>query len=163
MAARAPSAVVGQVLSLHHPVRNAHRAASPAPPRGAAFPGRRELLLLSLTWTASAAVAAPPAKADDIGLFGIRKKLKEAERETEVIVKEGFEAAEKGIETAEKGLETAEKGIETAEKGIESVEKGIETVAGFGGLAQAGLVAGAEVLGVVVASSVVNAILRPEN
>ncbi|XP_062010886.1 uncharacterized protein LOC133727308 [Rosa rugosa] len=156
MAARAPSAVVGQVLSLRHPVRNAHRASSPAPPRGAAFPGRRDLVLLSLTWTASAAVAAAPAKAEDIGLFGIRKKLKEAERETEVIVKEGFEAAEKGIETAEKGLETAEKGVEAAEKGI-------ETVAGFGGLAQAGLVAGAEVLGVVVASSVVNAILRPEN
>lgn len=146
MAARASSAVGQVVLSLHHPVRN---ASSPAPPRVSAFPGRRDLLLLSLTWTASAAVATAPAKAEDIGLFGIRKKLKEAERETEEIVKEGFEAAEKGIETAEKGIETA--------------EKEIETVAGFGGLAQAGLVAGAEVVGVVVASSVVNAILGPES
>ncbi|KAL6224707.1 hypothetical protein ACLB2K_003562 [Fragaria x ananassa] len=153
MAARASSAVGQVVLSLHHPVRN---ASSPAPPRVSAFPGRRDLLLLSLTWTASAAVATAPAKAEDIGLFGIRKKLKEAERETEAIVKEGFEAAEKGIESAEKGIETAEKGIETAEKEI-------ETVAGFGGLAQAGLVAGAEVVGVVVASSVVNAILGPES
>lgn len=151
MAARASA--VSQVLSLHT-VRNAH-GSKPAPPRGAPFPGRRELVLLSLTWTASVAVAAP-AKAEDIGLFGIRKKLKEAERETEVIVKEGFEAAEKGIESAEKG-------IESAEKGLESAEKGLETALAFDGLAQAGVVAGAEVVGVLVASSVVNAILGPES
>lgn len=151
MAARASA--VSQVLSLHT-VRNAH-GSKPAPPRGAAFPGRRELVLLSLTWTASVAVAAP-GKAEDIGLFGIRKKLKEAERETEVIVKEGFEAAEKGIESAEKG-------IESAEKGLESAEKGLETALAFDGLAQAGVVAGAEVVGVLVASSVVNGILGPES
>lgn len=158
MAARASA--VSQVLSLHT-VRTAH-GSKPAPPRGAAFPWRRELVLLSLTWTASVAVAAP-GKAEDIGLFGIRKKLKEAERETELIVKEGFEAAEKGIESAEKGIKAAEKGIESAEKGLESAEKGLELAVGFDGLAQAGVVAGAEVVGVLVASSIVNGILGPES
>lgn len=103
-----------------------------------------------------------PSNAVDIPLFGLRKKLKNAEEEAEEIVKEGFEAAEKGIETVEKGMLTAEKGIETAEEGIEKAEKGIETVLGFGGLAQAGVVAGAEVVGIVIATSIVNAILGPE-
>ena len=72
-----------------------------------------------------------------------------------MIVKEGFEAADKGLETAERGIEAAEQGIVTAEKEIESAVS-------FGGLAQAGAVAGAEVLGVLVATSIVNAILGPE-
>lgn len=154
------------VLALH-PVRNAPRnsptaASKPAPPRGLALPGRRQLAL-SLTWTAALAAVAVEAKAEDIGLFGLKRKLKEAERGAEVIVKEGFEAAEKGIETAEKGLETAEKGLETAERGIETAEKGVEAVVSFGGLAQAGAVAGAEVVGILVATSVVNGILGPES
>ncbi|VVA09628.1 PREDICTED: unknown [Prunus dulcis] len=140
------------VLALH-PVRNAPRnsptaASKPAPPRGLALPGRRQLAL-SLTWTAALAAVAVEAKAEDIGLFGLKRKLNEAERGTEVIVKEGFEAAEKGIETAEKGLETA--------------EEGVEAVVSFGGLAQAGAVAGAEVVGILVATSVVNGILGPES
>lgn len=89
-------------------------------------------------------------------MFGLRKKLRSAEEEAVEIVKEGFEAAEKG-------LVTAERGIETAEKGLESAEKGVEAAVSFGGLAQAGVVAGAEVLGVVVATSVVNGILGPES
>ncbi|MCD7448861.1 hypothetical protein HAX54_046955 [Datura stramonium] len=79
--------------------------------------------------------------------YGLRKKLKKVEEEAEELVKEGFEAADKGIEAAEKGLVTAEKGIEAAEEKIES------TVS-FGGLAQAGAVAGAELVGVLVAGAV---------
>ncbi|XP_068344385.1 uncharacterized protein [Pyrus communis] len=156
MAARA------SVLALH-PARNAHRSSSsspahvpkPAPPSGLALSGRRQLAL-SLTWTAAiAAVCAKEAKAEDIGLFGLRRKVKEAEKEAEVIVKEGIEAAEKGLETAEKGLESAELGIGTAEEGVEAALS-------FWGLAQAGAVVGAEVAGVLVATSVVSGILGPE-
>lgn len=70
-------------------------------------------------------------------------------------MKEGFEVAEKGIEAAERGIEEAERGIETAEREIEAAVR-------FGGLAQAGAVAAAEVVGVLVATSVVNGILGPE-
>ncbi|XP_050113819.1 uncharacterized protein LOC126592101 [Malus sylvestris] len=150
MAARA------SVLALH-PERNAHRSSSsspahvpkPTPPSGLALSGRRQLAL-SLTWTAAiAAVGAKEAKAEDIGLFGLRRKVKEVEKEAEVIVKEGIEAAEKGLESAELGIETAEEGVEAA--------------LSFGGLAQAGAVAGAEVVGVLVATSVVSGILGPES
>ena len=55
-----------------------------------------------------------------------------------------------------------EKKIETAEERIEASEKEVETTAGFGGLAQAGAVVGAELVGVLVATSVVNGILGPE-
>jgi hypothetical protein len=108
--------------------------------------------------TASTALAAKeyPSIAEDIPLFGLRKKLRKAEEEAEEIVKEGFNAAEKGIETVEKGIVTAEKGVERAEKEI-------ETAVSFGGLAQAGVVAGAEVLGILVATSIVNGILGPES
>jgi len=121
-----------------------------------AFPssGRRELLFLL---TASTALTAKESvsMAQDIPLFGIRKSLKKAEEKAEEIVKEGFESAEKGLETAEKGLEKAELGLEEAEKEI-------ETGVGLGSLAQAIVVAGAEVFGLLVASAVVNGILGPE-
>ncbi|XP_076922280.1 uncharacterized protein LOC143584008 [Bidens hawaiensis] len=107
-----------------------------------------------------------PSMAADIGLFGLRKKLKKAEEEAELIVKEGFESAEKGIEAAERGIEAAEKGIEAAEKGIETAEKEITTEVEFGfggGLAQAGVVVGAEAVGVLIATSIVNGILGPES
>lgn len=111
-------------------------------------------LLLTVTTTALTA-GVLPSPAEEIGLFGLRKKLKRAEKEAEEIVKEGFEAAEKGIETAEKGVAAAERGIETAEQEIEASVS-------FGGLAQAGAVAGAEVVGVLVATAAVNGILGPE-
>ncbi|XP_004511988.1 uncharacterized protein [Cicer arietinum] len=109
--------------------------------------GRRQLMFLL---TASTALTARESvsMAKDIPLFGIRKSLKKAEEKAEEIVSEGFEAAERGLETAEKGIETAEKDISSA--------------VGFGGLAQAGVVAGAEVFGVLVATAVVNGILGPE-
>ncbi|MCE3052515.1 hypothetical protein HAX54_052802 [Datura stramonium] len=119
-----------------------------------ALPGRRQLISLVTATTVLKALEMP-SKAEDIGLFGLRKKLKKVEEEAEELVKEGFEAADKGIEAAEKGLVTAEKGIEAAEEKIES------TVS-FGGLAQAGAVAGAELVGVLVAGAVVNGILGPE-
>ena len=75
-----------------------------------------------------------------------------------MILREGEKALEKGIETAEMGIEKAEKEIVTAEREI-------GTVASFGvagDLAQAGVVTGGEVVGVLVASSVVNGILGPE-
>jgi len=77
------------------------------------------------------------------------------EEEAEEIVKEGFEAADKGLVAAEQGLETAEKGLEEAERDIEGAVS-------FGGLAQAGAVAGAEVFGILVATAVVNGILGAE-
>ncbi|XP_076934181.1 uncharacterized protein LOC143600350 [Bidens hawaiensis] len=112
---------------------------------------RRQLLFL-LTATTAVTVTHTPSMAADIGLFGLRKKLKTAEEEAELIVKEGFESAEKGIEAAEKGIEAAEKEITT------------EVEFGFGGgLAQAGVVVGAEAVGVLIASSIVNGILGPES
>lgn len=85
-----------------------------------------------------------PAIAQDIPLFGLRRKVEKAEE----ILKEG--------------IETAEKGVETAEREIEAAEIGIETAVSFDGLAQAGAVAGAEAVGVLVATSVVKGILGPE-
>ncbi|KAK6237543.1 hypothetical protein QUC31_003012 [Theobroma cacao] len=118
------------------------------------LPNRRQLLFF-LTATTALTVRDAASNAEDIPLFGLRKKLKSAEEEAVEIVKEGFETAEKGIITVEKGLKTAEKEIEQAEKEIESAVS-------FGALAQAGAVAGAECLGVVVATSIVNGILGPE-
>lgn len=118
----------------------------------AAFPraGRRELLFLLAA--APAALTVRESAAQDIGLFGIRKSLKKAEEQAEEIVKEGFETAERGLETAERGLE----------KGIETAEKEVKSAVGFGGLAQAGAVVGAEAFAVLVATTVVNGILGPE-
>ncbi|PHT91541.1 hypothetical protein T459_06654 [Capsicum annuum] len=120
-----------------------------------ALPGRRQLISL-VTATTVVKALEMPSKAADIGLFGLRKKLKKVEEEAEELVKEGFEAADKGIVAAEKGIVAAEKGIEAAEKGL------IESTVSFGGLAQAGAVAGAELVGVLVAGAVVNGILGPE-
>lgn len=125
------------------------------------LPNRRQLLLF-LTTTTALAVKEPASNAEDIPLFGLRKKLKSAEEEAVEIVKEGFETAEKGLETAEKGIVTVEKGLKTAEKEIETAEKEIEGAISLGALAQAGVVAGAEFLGVVVATSIVNGILGPD-
>ena len=118
------------------------------------LPNRRQLLFF-LTTTTALTVRESVSNAEDIPLFGLRKKLKSVEEEAVEIVKEGFETAEKGLETAERGIVTVEKGIETAEKEIESAVS-------FGALAQAGAVAGAEFLGVVVATTIVNGILGPE-
>ncbi|PIA32038.1 hypothetical protein AQUCO_04600006v1 [Aquilegia coerulea] len=112
-----------------------------------ALPSRRQALVLLTGSTVLSAVELK-ANAQDIPLFGLRKKLETVEKETEEIVKEGVETAERGIETAERGIETA--------------EKEIETIVSFGGFAQAGVVVGAEALGVLVATSVVDGILGPE-
>ncbi|KAK4260036.1 hypothetical protein QN277_003210 [Acacia crassicarpa] len=157
---------LNRTLSLP-PVRNTPSSckvhATKPPP---AFPinalsGRRQLLFFL---TASTAVTArePTAMAQDIPLFGFRKNLRKAEEAAEEIVREGFEAADKGLVTAERGLVTAERGIEAAEKGIEAAEREISDTLSFGGLAQAGVVAGAELFGVLVATAVVNGILGPE-
>ncbi|KAL2240287.1 uncharacterized protein LOC105177709 [Sesamum indicum] len=126
-----------------------------------ALPTRRHCLLLFTATTALKAMEVP-ARAQDIPLFGLRKGLRKAEQEAEEIVKEGFEVVDKGIVAAEKGIEAAEKGIEAAENGIQTAEKEIETAVSFGGLAQAGVVAAVEALGVLIATSVVNGILGPE-
>ncbi|XP_057529112.1 uncharacterized protein LOC130807791 [Amaranthus tricolor] len=112
---------------------------------------RRDCFLLTAT-TALTAVNLPSAFAKDIPLFGLRKKIEKAEEQAEELVKESFENVEKGIENVEKGIETAEKGVVAAEKQFESAGS-------FGGFAQAGVVAGAEVFGVVIATSIVNGIL----
>uniref|UniRef100_A0A7C9CWF5 Uncharacterized protein n=1 Tax=Opuntia streptacantha TaxID=393608 RepID=A0A7C9CWF5_OPUST len=143
------------ILRVRNSVSACLKQVASSPPRTA---GRRDCLLLLTSTTALIAVKSPPAAAQDIPLFGLRKKLEQAEKQTEELVKEGFEAAEKGVETAEKGIVAAEKGIEAAEKEIETAAESF----GLGAPAQAGLVAGAELLGVVVASSVVKGILGPE-
>ncbi|KAJ8639134.1 hypothetical protein MRB53_015828 [Persea americana] len=134
-------------------------AAHDAPKRAPhVLPSRRQCLLLLTASTAAAATRDLAAMAQDIPLFGLRKNLRKAEEEAEVILREGEKALEKGIETAEMGIEKAEKEIVTAEREI-------GTVASFGvagDLAQAGVVTGVEVVGVLVASSVVNGILGPE-
>lgn len=122
------------------------------------LPNRRQLLFF-LTATTALTVKEPPSKAEDIPLFGLRKKLKKAEEGTAEIVKEGINTAENGLEMAERGLVTVEKRLESAEKEIKTAEKEIESSVAFGALAQAGAVAGAELLGVVVATSIVNGIL----
>ena len=119
-------------------------------------------MLFFLTATTALTAREAASVAQDIPLFGIRKSLKKVEEEAEEIVREGFEAADKGLVAAEKGLETAEKGLVAAEKGIEEAEREIEETVSFGGLAQAGAVAGAEVFGILVATAVVNGILGPE-
>ncbi|XP_010680964.2 uncharacterized protein LOC104896000 [Beta vulgaris subsp. vulgaris] len=133
-----------------HPIRN---SVSNTPQRtNARIPSasRRDYLLFTAT-TVLTAVNLPSANAKDIPLFGLRKRLEKAEEQAEELVKEGLETVEKGVETAEKGVVEAEKQIENA------AESG-----SFSGLAQAGLVAGAELLGVLVATSIVNGILGPE-
>ncbi|XP_073296210.1 uncharacterized protein [Primulina huaijiensis] len=112
-----------------------------------ALPSRRQCLLLFTATTALTAMEMP-ARAQDIPLFGLRKGLRKVEEEAELIVKEGLEAAEKEIEVAEKEVEIAEKEIEEAVR--------------TSNLAQAVAVAVAELLGVVITSSIVNAILGPE-
>ncbi|XP_068666278.1 uncharacterized protein [Aristolochia californica] len=130
---------------------------APTPPhiQPSVLHGRRKCVLLLAASTGVCMATNTPVLAEDIPLFGIRKKLRKAEEETEEILREGEKAVEKG-------LVAAEKGFETARKEIESVEKEIDTSVSFGGLAQAGVVAGAEILGILVASSVVNQILGPE-
>ncbi|KAJ6378681.1 hypothetical protein OIU78_028828 [Salix suchowensis] len=151
-------------LSLHR-MRNAHpticKANISPKPAPISFPNRRHLLFM-LTSAPALALREPSSLAQDIPLFGLRKKLKKAEEEAEELVKEGFETAEKGLETAGKGIVTVERGIETAEKEIVTVEKEVVEAVSFGGLAQAGAVAGAEVVGVLVATTIVNGILGPE-
>ncbi|PKU67142.1 uncharacterized protein LOC110097371 [Dendrobium catenatum] len=92
------------------------------------------------------------AKAEDIPLFGLRKKLKNLEEDAVEVVKEGEKVVEEGIAAAEKEVVAAEEEIVAAAAGV-----GV-----FGDLAQAGVVAGAEVVGVLIGLSVVNGILEPE-
>jgi predicted RNA-binding protein with PUA domain len=90
-------------------------------------------------------------------LFGIRKKLEKIEQDAAEVVKEGEELVEKEIRTAEKEIESAAVAVEA-----EAEAAG----AGFliaGDLIQAGAVAGAEAVGLLVGLSVVNGILTPES
>ncbi|GER30817.1 homolog of Synechocystis YCF37 [Striga asiatica] len=152
------SSIAALALPAHPSPQPAH-ARKHAP---VALPTRRHCLVLLTAATAALTAVEMPAGAQDIPLFGLRRGLRKAEEEAEQIVKEGFEAVDRGMVAAEKGIEAAEKGVVTAEKEIESAEKGIEEAVSFGGLAQASAVAGAEVVGVLVATSVVNGILGPE-
>ncbi|KAK2657340.1 hypothetical protein Ddye_010392 [Dipteronia dyeriana] len=110
---------------------------------------RRKLLFFSLTAMPVLTAMESSCFATDIGLFGLRKKVRQAEKEA---VKE----AAKLVKEAEREIKTAEKEIKTAEVEIET------GVVGFGGLAQAGAVAAAEVVGLLAATSVVNGILAPQ-
>lgn len=143
--------------STHQKAQVSKQSAAAAPP----LPTRRQCLLL-LTAATALKASEMPSRAQDIPLFGLRKSLRKAEEEAEQIVKEGFEAADKGILAAEKGIEAAEKEVVAAEKEIEAAEKEFEAELRVSALVQAGTVAGAEVLGVLIATSIVNAILGPE-
>lgn len=92
-----------------------------------------------------------PALAQDIPFFGI-KKLKKVEEE---VVKEAQELVIEGEKEAEK---VAEEVKEIAQ----DLESEASVVLGPGAAVQAGLVAGAELVGVLVATSVVNSIVGPE-
>ncbi|KFK32721.1 hypothetical protein AALP_AA6G280100 [Arabis alpina] len=148
--------------------RDAHvspRAAhpnKPAPPSFSLSSASRRNLLFSLTAATVVTGLQPASMAENIPLFGIRKKLRKAEEEAVEIVKEGFETAEKGVVAAEKGLEAAERGVENAEKGLEEAEREVVTAVSYNGLTQAGAVVAAEFVGVLVGTSVVNGILGPE-
>ncbi|KAF3341107.1 hypothetical protein FCM35_KLT09951 [Carex littledalei] len=115
------------------------------------LPSRRHSLLLLLSLPAPfLAVTAPPSRAADIGFFGIRKRdLVKLEQEAVEVVKEGEEAVEKEIESAAAAV-AAEAGGAGAGLPI------------AGDLVQAGAVAGAEAVGVLVGLSVVNGILGTE-
>ncbi|MCL7031515.1 hypothetical protein MKW94_026531 [Papaver nudicaule] len=135
----------------------------------AVLSGRRQSLILFTASTVLTAIelsSAGSAKAKDIGLFGIRKKLEKVEEKAEAILKEGAENAEailkEGAENAEKGLEAAERGVENAGKELESATS-FSLGGGVGGLIQAGVVVGAEAVGVLVATSIVSGILGPES
>eukprot|EP00262_Sarcandra_glabra_P022010 TRINITY_DN9529_c0_g2_i2.p1 TRINITY_DN9529_c0_g2~~TRINITY_DN9529_c0_g2_i2.p1 ORF type:complete len:164 (-),score=23.40 TRINITY_DN9529_c0_g2_i2:205-696(-) len=135
---------------------NTSKRAPPSHP--AVLHGRRQWLLMLTATTAASTASFSPATAQDIPLFGLKKKLKQVEEEAEEIVKEGEEAVEKGIVAAEKKIITAVTDLETAEGEIVT-----EASFGIGGdFGQAGVVAGAEFLGVLIASSVVNGILGPD-
>lgn len=146
------SLIAARIFPAHCTDLKAAHASKRAP--AVPLPTRRQCLLL-LTATTALKASEMPTRAQDIPLFGLRKGLRKAEEEAEKIVKEGFEAADKGIVAAEKGVEAAEKGVVAAEKEI-------ETAVSFGGLAQAGAVVAAEVVGVAIATSIVNGILGPE-
>ncbi|CAH9084244.1 unnamed protein product [Cuscuta europaea] len=129
------------------PVRSSSRKPRSSRASPAALTCRRQWLLL-LTATTTLKGAELPSRAEKIGLFGVRKRIDKLEEEAELLVKEGFE--------------TADKGIEAAEKEIESAKKEIEAAVSFGALAQAVVVAGAELIAILIATSVVNGILGPE-
>ncbi|KAI4983029.1 hypothetical protein ZWY2020_023521 [Hordeum vulgare] len=119
---------------------------------------RRSAVLLLLSAAGAGSSLAPAANAaGSIGLFGIRKKLERAE---EAAVEAAREVGEAAVEAAEAGGEAvAEAGKEVAGEGMQ-----LAAEAGLAGDAfvQAGVVAGAEALGVLVGLSVVNGILKPE-
>ncbi|KNA23960.1 hypothetical protein SOVF_020320 [Spinacia oleracea] len=123
---------------------------------------RRGHLIFTATTILTTALNLPssssPANAKDIPLFGLRKKLEKAEEQAAELVKEGFESVEKGLDSVESGIESAEKGVAAAEQGIENAAES----ASFSGLTQAGFVGGAEFLGVVIGTSVVNGILSSQ-
>ncbi|CAH9102203.1 unnamed protein product [Cuscuta epithymum] len=130
------------------PVRSSSSKPRSSRASPAALTGRRQWLLLLLTATTTLKGTELPSRAEKIGLFGVRKRIEKLEEEAELLVKEGFEMADKGIEAAEREIESAEEEIEAA--------------VSFGGLAQAGVVAGAELIGILIATSVVSGILGPE-
>ncbi|XP_074289779.1 uncharacterized protein LOC141615216 [Silene latifolia] len=116
--------------------------------RGIGTYSRRDFLVFTATTSLTAITLPFIANAKNIPLFGLRKKLEKAE-----------EIIEEGIESAEKGLETTITLPFIAEKEIEEAAEGGGIV---GGLTQAGIVAAAEMFGIVVATSIVNGILGPE-
>ncbi|ERN15923.1 hypothetical protein AMTRI_Chr07g76390 [Amborella trichopoda] len=108
---------------------------------------RRQALWVATTLT-TAKFGEAAGLAEDIPLFGIRR-LKKVEEEAEELVKEGEKLVEEGLEVVK----------EDVEKGFGGGSGAINVAADLG---QALGVAGAEVVGLVVASSVVNGILGPE-
>jgi len=118
---------------------------NPRSPPIPSIPRRQVLPLLGLSLLLN---FSGPAQAKDIPFFGI-KKLKKVEEE----------AVEKAKELVKEGEQEVEKVAETVKETAEN----LETIAAFEGpgpVVQAGVVAGVEVIGVLVASSVVNGIVR---
>ncbi|KAG6549205.1 hypothetical protein Mapa_009191 [Marchantia paleacea] len=103
-------------------------------------------------------VASEKAEAKDIPLFGIRKKLEQAEKAVEGEVKELEKEGSALLKAGEKELS---KDVKDVSKAVSSAVSELEAgpSSGLSPTLQAGGVVGAELVAVLVASSVVNGLI----
>nr|ABR17221.1 unknown [Picea sitchensis] len=129
--------------STPHQIRCKTTNRNPPSPPIPSIPRRQVIPLMGLSLLLN---LSGPAQAKDIPIFGIKKmKVEEAVEKAKELVKEGEQEVEIVAETVKETAENLEK---------------IAALEGPGPVVQAGVVAGAEVIGVLVASSVVNGIVR---
>lgn len=111
---------------------------------------RREVF--SLATLSVLLLSAEKAQARDIPLFGLRKQLEKAEK--------AVEGAEKAVEKEVKQLaKQGEKEFESVSASVKEAVSDIEAEAAVSPVLQAGGVAGAELVAVLLASTVVNGLI----